>query len=207
MGCKLRHYPSVAVNIENLNGQIDFNSVFGRSGPVHIDIGCGRGNFVLNEARAREQVNFLGVEKASRFYRISVDRMGRWGVGNVRILRADSVRFLREFVPGESVDCFHIYFPDPWPKRRHHKRRFFCQENLDLLVRCLKKGGRIQVVTDYAEYFEVISDLFKQNGEWLAACEFIPAAGARDAELVGTNYERKYNGCGRDIFKAAVRKF
>jgi len=67
------------------------------------------------------------------------------------------------------------------------------------LLRSLKKGGRIQVVTDYAEYFEVISNLFKRNGEWLEACEFTPAASIRDGEVVGTKYERKYNRSGRDI--------
>src|SRR4030042_514460 len=72
---------------------------------------------------------------------------------------ADSHRcavFIAENVTGDSVDCFHIYFPDPWPKKRHHKRRFFCAENLEQLIRCMKPAGQLRIATDHAEYFEQI---------------------------------------------------
>jgi tRNA (guanine-N7-)-methyltransferase len=115
---------------------------------VHIEIGSGRGTFLLNQAMARPVVNFVGIEWASQSYRCSVDRIGRWVLTNVRIIRTDAAQFLAEFLPDSSVECFHIYFPDPWPKRRSHKRRFFCSANVAQLVCRLIPGGIIRIATD-----------------------------------------------------------
>ena len=201
-----RTCPSVRLLIEDLDGKIDFAQVFGRTGPIHIEIGCGKGTFLVNEARIRPQINFLGIERANKYYRYSVDRIGRWGLTNVRIIRADAATFLADFVPDECVDCFHIYFPDPWPKRRHHKRRFFCPDNVKHLIRCLKVGGSIRVVTDHTEYFEVITSLMQANRSLLCPIEFLPAASASVGEWVGTNFERKYLKEQRPIYTLAVRK-
>lgn len=119
----LKHYPSVAPKVEDLDSEIDFLRIFGRCGPAHIEIGTGKATFLLNQTGAQPEVNFLGIEWARRYYRYAVDRIGRWGVKNVRIIRTDAAKFLADFVRESCVDCFHIYFPDPWPKKRHHKRR------------------------------------------------------------------------------------
>jgi len=92
----------VVLEVENLNGRIDFDCVFGRSGPVQIELGCGKGSFLVNQARARPEVNFLGIEKASRYYRISVGRAGRWGIENVRIIRIRARPFLAELAHSGS---------------------------------------------------------------------------------------------------------
>ncbi|MBN1393186.1 MAG: hypothetical protein JW947_10345, partial [Sedimentisphaerales bacterium] len=114
----LKDYPSVALKPEDLNGKIDFVQIFGRKNPVHIEVGSGKAAFLLNQAKAQQNVDFLGIEWARKYYRYAVDRIGRWGLKNVRIIRTDAVYFLINFVPDNSVDCFHIYFPDPWPKKR-----------------------------------------------------------------------------------------
>ena len=202
----LKDYPSVSLKPEDLDGKIDFAWIFGRSGPVHIEIGSGKATFLLNQAMARPQVNFLGIERAGKYYRYAVDRIGRWGLTNVRIIRTDAAAFLADFIPDNSVDCFHIYFPDPWPKKRHHKRRFFCQANLKQLLRALKTGGNLRIATDYPEYFELITELMEANKNYLEPTEFLPTAGAKDAEWVGTNFERKYLKQQRPIFHLAVRK-
>jgi len=206
MARKLRDFPAVALSIEDFDGKIDFARVFGRNGPVHIEIGCGKATFILNQARAEPQVNFLAIERANKYYRYAVDRIGRWGLTNVRIVRTDAAFFLARFVPDHSVDCFHIYFPDPWPKRRHHKRRFFCQANLDQLIRTLKTGGIIKIVTDHPDYFQTITNLLQANERWLKPTEFVPAAGAQEGEFVGTNYERKYKNQNRMVYAVAVVK-
>jgi tRNA (guanine-N7-)-methyltransferase len=206
MARTLRDYPSVALKPEDLDGKIDFVRIFGRPGPVHIEIGCGKAAFLLNEAAAQPQANFLGIERANRYYRYAVDRIGRWALTNVRIIRTDAAHFLADFVPPGSVDCLHIYFPDPWPKRRHNKRRLFVAANLDRLIRALKTGGTIKVATDHAEYFESITMLFKNNSGKVEPTEFLPATGAAEGERVGTNFERKYLKQNRPIYTIAVRK-
>ena len=210
MARTLKDYPLVALKAEDLDGKIDFVRIFGRPGPVHIEIGTGKAAFLLNEAMAQPDANFFGIERASRYYRYAVDRIGRWGLTNVRIIRTDAAYFLTDFVPDSSVDCFHIYFPDPWPKKRHHKRRFFCPANMQQLLRALKTGGRLKIVTDHTDYFEQIKKLV---GAGLCVCpslleeiEFVRPAGAEVGEWVGTNFERKYLKQNIPIYTLAVRK-
>jgi tRNA (guanine-N7-)-methyltransferase len=206
MARTFRYYPSVALKPEDLDGNTDFVRIFGRTGAVHIDIGTGKASFLLNEAKAHPDVNFLGIERAGRYYRYAVDRIGRWGLKNVRIIRTDAAYFLTDFVWDDSVDCFHIYFPDPWPKKRHHKRRFFRPTNLEHLLRALKGGGQLKIATDHAEYFEQIKKLIAEEGDRLAETEFLPAAGAEAGEWIGTNFERKYIKQNMPIYTLAVRK-
>ncbi len=202
----LKEYPSVALKPENLDGKIDFVRVFGRPGPVHIEIGTGKGTFLLNQARAQPGNNFLGIEWARKYYRFAVDRIGRWGLTNVRIIRTDAANFLADFVPDGSVDYFHIYFPDPWPKKRHHKRRFICPANVEHLLRCLKTGGQLKIATDHTDYFEVIKTVLTARNEKLQEIDFLPTAGAEASEWVGTNFERKYLKDQRPIYTLAVKK-
>ena len=193
------------------DSKIDFVRIFGRPGPVHSEIGTCKGTFLLNQARAQPGNNFLGIEWARKYYRYAVDRIGRWGLTNVRIIRTDAAAFLADFIPDNSVDCFHIYFPDPWPKKRHHKRRFICPANLEHLVRCLKTGGQLKIATDHADYFEQIKQVLTV-GAGQCACprleqiDFLPTAGAETSEWVGTNFERKYLKDQRPIYTLAVRK-
>jgi len=207
----LKDYPSVSLKDEDLDGKIDFVRIFGRPGPVHIEIGSGKAAFLLNQAKAMPQVNFLGIERTAKFYRYAVDRIGRWGLKNVRIIRIDATHFLADFVPADSVECFHIYFPDPWPKKRHQKRRFFNSANLTQLLRCLVPAGTIRIATDHAGYFEQIQQLLTAEAgppahPLLERIDFRPAVGADQGEWVGTNFERKYLKEQRPIYTLAVRK-
>ncbi|HUU16862.1 MAG TPA: tRNA (guanosine(46)-N7)-methyltransferase TrmB [Sedimentisphaerales bacterium] len=202
----LKEYPSVSLNPEDLDGKIDFVRIFGRAGPVHIEIGSGKGTFLLNQAGAQPDDNLLGIEWARKYYRYAVDRIGRWGLTNVRIIRTDAATFLADFIPDNSVECFHIYFPDPWPKKRHHKRRFICPANLERLIRCLRTGGQLKIATDHAEYFEQIKKVLTARNEKLQEIDFLPTAGAEASEWVGTNFERKYLKDQRPIYTLAVEK-
>ncbi len=206
MARTLKDYPGVSLRTENLDGQIDFAKLIGRPGGVHIEIGAGKGTFILNQAKAQPDANFLGIEWARKYYRYAVDRIGRWDLKNVRIIRTDAAVFLADFIPDNTVDFFHIYFPDPWPKNRHHKRRFFCPANLEHLIRCLKTGGQIRIATDHADYFEQIKEVLAARNDKLQEIEFLPAAGAEVGEWVGTNFERKYLKDQRPILTIAVRK-
>jgi tRNA (guanine-N7-)-methyltransferase len=206
MGTTLKDYPTVSIKYDDLHEKIDFNQIFGRSGKVNIEIGSGKGAFLLNQAKAMPDDVFLGIEWASRYYRFAVDRIGRWGLTNIRIIRADASALLAKFVSDKSVDCFHIYFPDPWPKRRQNFRRFICPANIQLMINCLKTGGRIQIATDFADYFEQIKMLFFAEKDNLEQSDFVPAAGVEVGELVGTNFEKKYIKESRQIYTIAVTK-
>ena len=173
---------------------------------MHIEIGAGKGTFVLSQAKAQPDDNFLAIEWAGRYYRHAVDRIGRWGLTNVRVIRTDAAVFLADSVPDDSVDCFHVYFPDPWHKKRHNKRRFICPANLQNIIRCLKTGGQLRIATDHADYFEKIKTTLASRNEELEEIDFIRPAAAQAGEYVGTNFERKYIKDRRQISTIAVRK-
>ena len=202
----LRDYAWVSLNAADLAGRLDFGDVFGREGPVHVEVGAGKGAFLLNQARRDSQANFVGIEWTRKYYRYAVDRIGRWGLANVRIIRTDAASFIAEHMADESVECFHIYFPDPWPKKRHHKRRFVSPANTEQLLRCLKSGGQIRIATDHGEYFEVMQEVIASLGDKVEEIDFSPTAGAEPEEITGTNYERKYIEDKREIHTIAVRK-
>lgn len=202
----LREYERVALRPEDIDGRLDFAQVFGRSAPVHIEVGSGKGTFLVDQAKAQPGVDFVGIEWARKYYRYAVDRIGRWALTNARLIRTDAAQFINEHVPDDSVDCFHIYFPDPWPKKRHNKRRFVCGKNLQQLIRCLKIGGEIRIATDHADYFEQIEAVLTERRDCLEPTAFTPTAGAEDEELTGTNYERKYIQDERSINAVAVKK-
>lgn len=207
MARKLRGYPEISLKPENLDGVINFSRLFGRGGAVHIEVGSGKGTFLVSQAQQRPELNFLGIERARKYYRWAVDRLGRRGLKNVRVIRTDAASFLRDYVGDGQVACFHIYFSDPWPKRRHHKRRFFCPSNVEELIRCLGPGGIIKIATDDAEYFGVISEIMAANKMYLTPTEFVRPAGAQDGEWTGTNFERKYRKQARRIYAAAWEKY
>jgi len=202
----LKEYDTIALKPEVLAAPIDFERVFGRQGSVHIEIGSGKGTFLFQQARVYPDVDFLGIEWASKYYRHAVDRLGRWGLTNVRIIRADAAAFLRDHVPADSVGGFHIYFPDPWPKKRHHKRRFVQKDNVAMLIERLKSGGTIQLATDHEGYFEQMQEVTSAFRRELEEIAFVRPAGATEGERTGTNYERKYIRDRRTIRVLAFRK-
>jgi tRNA (guanine-N7-)-methyltransferase len=203
---KLHDYPEISVDPEKLDGKIDFERFFGRSAPVEIEIGSGKATFLVHQGWANPEVNFLGIEWAMKYYRYGVDRLGRWGIKNVKMIRTDAGQFIHSHLADESVDCFHIYFPDPWHKRRHHKRRFINDTNFAQLLRILKTGGRIQIATDHEDYFRWITKVLDNYSEQVEKVDFIPAAGAEKDEFVGTNYERKFKHQRKTHATALMKK-
>ena len=203
-----KDYEAVSVKPENIEGMLDFDVLFGRSATVEMEVGSGKGTFLLEEAKAFPEKNFFGIEWANKYYRYAVDRIGRWGIENVRLMRTDAAVFIAEHIPDASIEVFHLYFPDPWPKKRHNKRRFFCDENLTQLLRILKADGIINIATDHADYFEQMTEVAGRAIEkgFVKEIDFIRPAGARDGEYVGTNYERKYIKEGRKTYTLALQK-
>lgn len=204
----IKNYENIAIRPEDVNEMLDFEAFFGRSAPVEMEVGSGKGTFILEEAKAFPEKDFFGIEWANKYYKYAVDRIGRWGLMNVRLMRTDAAVFIVEHIADESISVFHLYFPDPWPKKRHNKRRFFCDENLVQLLRILKPNGIINIATDHEDYFQQMTEVTGRGIEQglVKEIDFIRPAGARDGEVVGTNYERKYRKEGRRTHTLALQK-
>ena len=130
--------------------------LFDRSQPLEIDIGFGKGRFLLTRSRRRPDHNVLGIERMLRRLR-KVDRKAvRAGLTNVRVMRVEAYYALRYLIPAKSVSACYIFFPDPWPKKRHHRHRLMGPEALDALNRILLPGGRVHLATDHYPYFEEV---------------------------------------------------
>lgn len=194
----------VGLDVETLPKPVDWGAIFGNSQPVEMEIGMGKGTFITEQARARPEVNFFGIEWARWYWRYASDRLRRNGCLNARTVRAEAGYFLAEHVPDASLAVLHIYFPDPWPKKRHHKRRLIQEPFLKQTERVLVPGGRLQVVTDHQEYFEQIESVVK--GSRLMIIGYNRPGSAGEGEFVGTNFERKYRREGRPFFAVAAIK-
>lgn len=196
--------PPVAVAPEELPG-LTWRGVFGDERPVELEIGVGKGAFLLRRAKALPEVNFFGIEWANEFYRYAVDRMQRWKIPNVRLLRDDASRFIREVCPRNSLSVLHVYHPDPWPKARHHKRRLIQPAFVDAAVQCLVPGGRWAIQTDHEEYFGIIRGLLTGHPE-LTVVDFDEPGFGVEHSRIATNFEIKYEKEGRAFYRIAVRR-
>ena len=190
-------------------GGIDLRTWFAperRDRPVELEIGSGKGTFLVQQAALLPEVNYVGIEWSMPFWRFAADRCRRRGLENVRLLRAEAGAFVQQSVPDASLRQVHIYFPDPWPKTRHNKRRLIQAPFLRELYRVLESHGMIRIVTDHDDYFQWILDHAGQVTSLLGQVPFDRPAGAGAGEVVGSNFERKYQRQGRPFHALALRK-
>lgn len=192
----------VGLDVETLARPLDFAALFGNDHPVELEIGMGKGTFLVEQAKARPEVNFFGIEWANWYWKYASDRLRRNGCLNTRTVRAEAVFFITEFIPDASISVLHIYFPDPWPKKRHHKRRLIQPRFMPLVDRILTPGGRLQVVTDHQGYFEENIEP-TLRGARLTIVDYNRPGSAGAGEFVGTNFERKYAREGRPFYALA----
>ncbi|HEY7120335.1 MAG TPA: tRNA (guanosine(46)-N7)-methyltransferase TrmB [Tepidisphaeraceae bacterium] len=196
----------VGLDVDSLPRPLDWAALFGNDHPVEMEIGIGKGTFITEAARANPGHNFFGIEWARWFWRYASDRLRRNKCLNARTVRAEAGYFIREFVRDASLAVLHIYFPDPWPKKRHHKRRLIQEPFVREIERILVPGGgRLQVVTDHQDYFEQIDALVRAS-KVLSVVEYNRPGQAAEGEFVGTNFERKYKREARPFYAIAAVK-
>lgn len=203
------------------SGWIDLPSLFPNPGrPLELEIGCGKGTFLLQHAVNRPDINLLGIEWAGEFFAYAADRIRRHNLTNVRLLHTDAVEFLHWRVPDGALATIHLYFSDPWPKARHHKNRVVQDRFLADAWRTLQPRGELRIVTDHDDYWswmEVRFDRWTSPDRapglpaWVATPAFArrafePLPGAGAGELVGTNFERKYRREGRPFHGAILTR-
>lgn len=177
--------------------------------PLELEIGSGKGTFLLQQSTLQPGTNFLGIEYAREFFLYAADRLRRAGVPNVRMLCLDAGEFVHWRLADASVSVIHLYFADPWPKARHHRRRMVSDRFLGDAARVLKPGGELRIVTDHADYWAWMEDHFARwcgPGRPFERLAFTPPESVGEGELVGTNFERKYRVEGRPFNAAVLRK-
>jgi tRNA (guanine-N7-)-methyltransferase len=170
-------------------------------GPWEVEIGFGKGRELLRRATAHPERRFLGIEMAALYYRRVRDRVLRRGLGNVLLLRGEALYLLAAWLPTELADVLHVYFPDPWPKSRHHKRRLLDPESLDLLVGILAPGGTLEFATDHPEYGDAVAALLAAHSGLAVERLAGPWPGGPR-----TNYEEKFEREGRPIVRLSARR-
>jgi tRNA (guanine-N7-)-methyltransferase len=166
-----------------------------------MEIGVGKGRFLLNAAAANRDLDFFGVEIEPEYAEIARVRAAGAGLTNVRFERLDGKAFVLRRLASGCLAALHVYFPDPWPKKRHHKRRLVDAVWASAAARALAPGALLRVASDHAEYFAVMDDVLSR--EPLLA-KLTP--GEAGEWSTGTNYELKFLKTGRPIRKAVFRR-
>ncbi len=175
---------------------VDLDQVVPGTGPWEVEIGFGKGRYLLGRALADPARRFLGIEVAGKYYGILASRAARQGAKNLLAVRGEAQALLTALLPRGFAQALHVYFPDPWPKSRHHKRRLFDPESVDLVIGLLAPRGRLLFATDFLAYGELVAEILAgYPGLQLERFEGGWPEGPR------TNYEAKYVEEGRPILR------
>ncbi len=184
---------------------VDFAAIFGRRAPTTLEIGFGNGDALADLAAAHPERNYIGVEVHRPGVGRLLMRLARAGIENVRIADRDGTQVLRNEIPDDSLDEILVYFPDPWPKKRHHKRRLIQSEFALMISAKLAVGGRLELATDWPEYAEQMRGIL--NGTpGLVSVDEEGGLPARPAWRPETRYEIRGRREGREIFDLAYRR-
>ncbi len=184
---------------------IDWRRLFGNDHPVEVEVGFGKGLFLLTAGLARPDRNFFGVEVVRKYQLYAAERVAVRGLPNVKTCCADAKAVLRDFIPADSVADVHVYFPDPWWKTRHKKRLLFTPDFAESVLRVLATGGRLHFVSDVADYFEMVTAMLAG----MPAFRPLPSPDAGDPRHdmdYLTNFERKFRKEGRPIHRTLYEK-
>jgi len=182
--------------LAELEAPLPIETLVPGSGPWEVEIGFGKGRYLLRRCLESPARRFLGIEQVAEYHRLFAGRARRRGARNWVALRGEALYLIASLLPTGFAATLHVYFPDPWPKSRHHKRRLFDEETVDLVLGLLAPGGRLYFATDFLDYGELVLELLasypglsvaRRGGPW--------EDGAR------TNYEAKYIALGRPILR------
>jgi tRNA (guanine-N7-)-methyltransferase len=191
--------PGLIYPLTSILERIDLGRLFPADQPLEVELGSGDGSFLIQYAVQHPERNFIGVERLLGRLR-KLDRKGRQaGLANVRGLRIESSYFLQYLLPAHSVEALHVYFPDPWPKRKHRRHRLINASFVLLAHKVLTTGGLVFLRTDDADYFRQMRQVF-ETGEG-----FTPSETPPELARLPTDFEREFNARGVATLSAAYR--
>ena len=196
-----RHFQA----IEELADDWQISDLIDSPAPLEIDVGCGKGMFILGAALSVPERNWLGIEVSRKYARFSAARLARRELKNAAILQGDAERFFAERLADESLAGVHVYFPDPWWKKRHHRRRIMNERFVAQIERVLKPAGRLHFWTDVKDYFEMGLETLREATKFEG-----PLPVNEDSPLATleyrTNFERRTRLHGEPVYNAEFEK-
>jgi len=169
---------------------LDFDALFGRSAPVVLEIGFGNGETLVEQAAATPSKDFVGIEVHEPGIGHCMLRAEKAGIANLRLINHDAIEVLSQQVPHHSLSRLNLYFPDPWPKKRHHKRRIIAPRFLELVADRLADNGTLNVATDWANYAEHIDEVLSRSDRFTCT-ERREHDGEQPLDRPQTKFERR----------------
>jgi len=191
--------------IEPGEGLLNFETLFGNHHPVIMEIGFGNGDATWQMALAHPEENYLGVEVHKPGVGHLLLKLEENGIGNVRIACEDAVELLRRRVARNSLGGVRIYFPDPWPKKRHHKRRIIQSSFIELLAERMRPGGILHIATDWEQYAEHMLEVM-HNTEVFENCSPDNTVCTKPEWRPATKYEKRGERLGHGVFDLVFRR-
>ncbi|MBO7684515.1 MAG: tRNA (guanosine(46)-N7)-methyltransferase TrmB [Kiritimatiellae bacterium] len=183
------------LRVADITRPIDFDL----SRPLEVEVGCGKGRFLTARAKANPDCDFLGIERMLGRVRLFDGKCRREGIANAKVLRLEALYTFHYLLPAHHARRVYVFFPDPWPKRRHRSHRLFGPLFLDALWKRLEVGGRVEFATDHGEYFGAVRECFAGDPRF-EAVEPMP----RPPE-VWTEFETMFRERGLPVHSAAWR--
>ena len=191
--------------LADLPTPVDPAALFPRAAPVELEVGSGKGLFLSTACTAHPDRNFLGAEIAGGYARLCAAKLARLQAVNARIIHGDATYLVRSMLPDACLAGIHVYFPDPWWKARHRKRRVLSEIFLQHAGRVLPAAGQLHVWTDVEEYFNESMDLAHATGLFDAPREEQPTAAEHDLDY-HTHFERRTRLAGAPVWRAVLER-
>jgi len=180
-------------------------SLFGRAAPLEVEVGSGKGLFIASESAARPEHDFLGIEVAHKYAKHAAAKLARQNRGNAAMVHGDGLRIFRELLPDASLAAVHVYFPDPWWKARHKKRRVMNEAFLKDVERVLQPEGVLHFWTDVEEYFQSTLELLRATVKLAGPFEVPQRKPEHDLDY-RTHFERRMRLHGEPIYRSEFRR-
>ncbi len=193
------------ISIDDLPSRCIGEALFGRVAPLEIEVGSGKGLFILTAAAARPDTDFLGIEISRKYAHFSAAALVKRGIENAVMLVGDGLRVFDEFIADNSLFAVHVYFPDPWWKRRHRRRRVLREPLLRNIERTLVPDGRLHFWTDVEEYFQTSLDLLARVTDLQGPIEVAEKAAEHGMDY-RTHFERRTRLNDVPVYRAEYRK-
>ena len=196
-----REVHSLATGVEivpsNYFAPLDLEAIYGRSAPLEVDLGCGDGTFLVQIAEANRERDFLGIERLLGRVQSAKRKINKGKLTNARVLRIETSYAIAHLLPTASVAVFYLMFPDPWPKRRHWRRRVVTEDFLASIHRSLTNGGLLHITTDQINYFQEIERLGRQSKQFVVNWD-------TERPQASSTFEKRFGES--EIYRLVLRK-